>query len=141
MTTNPMVRVDAQKLRRLRDDLGRRLGYDVTQEYVSEKSGVTRALISYMENPKSKRRFSFETVYLIARFYREALRDPTITCEFVAIELDRLRPRPLVDENPETSHAREQKIRTLYDKLTDMPPEQLAKVDEYLDFILVQRDQ
>jgi transcriptional regulator with XRE-family HTH domain len=139
--TNPTIRLNSQRLRRLRDDLGQRLGFDITQEYVAEKSGVTRALISYMENPKSKRRFSFETVFMITRFYREALRDPTITSDSLAIQLDRLRPKPLVEETTETYHTRFQKLQDLHDKLTNMPPDQLAKVDEYLDFILIQRDQ
>lgn len=133
------IKVDAHKVRRLRDDLSRRLGFEVTQEYVAEKANITRALISYMENPKTKRRFSFETVFVLARYYREALNDPQITADWLAKELDRLAPRPQVDEDEDTYQLRQELIQRMYDKLSDLSPEQLETLDTYLDFQLSQQ--
>lgn len=139
MATKVRIRVDARKVRRLRDDLSRLLGMDVSQEYVADRAGINRALISYMENPKSRRRFSFETVFLLARFYREALKDPHVTCEFLARESDRFDPKPHLAEDPATYKARQAMLESLYDKVTDLSEEQLSTLSEYLDFLLVQQ--
>jgi transcriptional regulator with XRE-family HTH domain len=131
-----IIRVDAQKVRRLREDLGRRLGDDVSQDYVSEHSGVSRVLISYMENSKSRRRFSFETVYLLARFYREALSNPVITTDYLAKEMDRLKPIPRLAEDRTAYDIRTQKLEHMRDKLTDLDADQLAELTRYIDFLL-----
>lgn len=131
--------IDAHKVRRLRDELSLRLGFDVTQEHVAEKAGVARPLISYMENPTSKRGFSFETVFLVARFYRESLNDPKITSDYLAKEMDRLRPIPHAAEEPAAYEARSQLLQDLYDKLTDLSPDALATLNDYLDFMLSQK--
>lgn len=61
--SNAAIRIDAHKVRRLRDELSLRYGHDVTQEHVAEKAGVARPLISYMENPGVKRQPSGQTFH------------------------------------------------------------------------------
>ena len=136
---NAAIRVDAHKVRRLRDELSLRYGHDATQEHVAKKAGVARPLISYMESPSVDRGFSFETVYLVARFYREVLNDPKITADYLAKEIDRLRPIPHVAEDPATYNARSQLLDDLYDKITDLSPATMAALSEYLDFLLSQQ--
>lgn len=137
--SNAAIRIDAHKVRRLRDELSLRYGHDVTQEHVAEKAGVARPLISYMENPGVNRGFSFETVYLVARFYREALNDPKVTTDYLAKEMDRLRPLPRLAEDQTTYNIRAQLLDDLYDRITDLSPDTLATLSDYLDFLISQQ--
>lgn len=135
----PRIKIDAYKLHKLRADLSRQLGKDVTKACVARQVGITRTLIVYMEDPTSTRGFRFETVYLLARYYREALKDPKITTDFLALEMDRMHTKPRISETQADYQVRTDLIQELHNKINDLSQEELTRFSGFLSFLLSQQ--